>query len=511
MMIDFKENIELLEKIIFNFVLTEDDNDIIMKPKNVETLDKREVIPLIKAHYFNDDSLQRLYREAKKWFIEYGKIPTRNELRQIANLANLDMSESKFNSLFEVDLTSYNYEFLFKYTKAFIFYKNLNASVIDVLSYLKTTDINPENVELITNDVREKFNSKLNVSFTSAESGLNFFTSIDHVQLSKVGNPTGFPFFDKTLGGGWNPKTLVVFQGRPKVGKSMVLSNIAARAFMAGCHVGIGTLELSDRKYMKRLGSSILSIPFKDYDSMLDNSQVSEVAHRIQHLKNEMPQLGQLIVKEFPTGTASAIDIENYFLKVQQNTGIKFTVIVVDYINLMRPLREQGNTYEKIKVISEELRAVAIRNEWCIITATQIKRDAVDDQDISMSDIAESFGLVHTVDSLFGLIRGPMEKRMKIKLIANRDGGYTESFKMYRMSYEFAKLTEEYDPASEFYSDDDDTQSLENQMRTQYQIAHTNTTTLPPNLIPMDVALAMPVPPAAHKTSAEYDDLLNSI
>ena len=128
-----------------------------------------------------------------------------------------------------------------------------------------------------------------------------------------------------------------------------------------------------------------------------------------------------------------------------------------------------------------------------------------------MSDIAESFGLVHTVDSLFGLIRGPMEKRMKIKLIANRDGGYTESFKMYRMSYEFAKLTEEYDPASEFYSDDDDTQSLENQMRTQYQTAHTNITTLPQNLIPMDVALAMPVPIQTHRTSADYDDLLNSI
>ena len=154
MMIDFKENIELLEKIIFNFVLTEDDNDIIIKPKNFESLDKREVIPLIKAHYFNDDTLQRLYREAKKFFIEYSKIPTRNELRQIANLSNLDISEQKFNTLFEVDLSSYNYEFLFKYTKAFIFYKNLNASVIDVLSYLKTTDINPENVELITNDVR---------------------------------------------------------------------------------------------------------------------------------------------------------------------------------------------------------------------------------------------------------------------------------------------------------------------------------------------------------------------
>ena len=505
-MIDFKENIELLERIIFNFVLTEDDNDTVIKPKNYDSLDKREIIPMIKANYFNDDTLQRLYRESKKFFLEYKKVPTKNELRELANLANLDLPEAKFNKVFAVDLTSYNYDFLFKYTKAFIFYKNLNESVIDVLSYLKTTDINPENVELITNEVRSKFNDKLNVSFTNAESGLDFFNPVDHVQLSKIGNPTGFKFFDKTLGGGWNPKTLVVFQGRPKVGKSMVLSNIAGRAFVAGCQVGIATLELSDRKYMKRLGSMVLNIPFKEYDSMLDSSQVNEVTNKMKSLKETVSTLGELQVKEFPTGTATAIDIENYFLKVQQNTGKKFTIIVVDYINLMRPMREQGSTYEKIKVISEELRAIAIRNEWCIITATQIKRDAVDDQDLSMSDIAESFGLVHTVDSLFGLMRGPMEKRMKIKLIANRDGGYNESFKMYRMSYEFAKLVEETDPASEFYSDDDDTQSLENQMRNQYHSAQTTQTTLPPNLIPMAEALARPL-----NNINSHDDILSLI
>jgi replicative DNA helicase len=504
-MIDFKENIELLEKLIFNFILTDDDNEVIIKPKNYESLDKREILPLVKSHYFIDENLQRVYRQVKKFYSEYSKLPTRTQLFELTKLANLELSEDRFNALFSVDLSSYNYDFLFKYTKAFIFYKNLNSSVIDVLSYLKTTDINPGNVELITNEVREKFNEKLNLSFTNAESGLDFFNPKDHIQLSKIGNPTGFKFFDKVLGGGWNPKTLVVFQGRPKVGKSMVLSNIAGRAFVSGCNVGIATLELSDRKYMKRLGSMVLEIQFKDYDSILTESELAEVSQKLINFKHTVPNLGELIVKEFPTGTASAIDVENYFLKVQQNTGKKFSVIVVDYINLMRPLREQGNTYEKIKVISEELRAVAIRNEWCIITATQIKRDAVDDQDLSMSDIAESFGLVHTVDSLFGLIRGPMEKRMKIKLIANRDGGYTESFKMFKMSYEYAKLTEETDPASEYYSDDDDTQVLENQMRAQYQTV--NTTTLPPNLISMEEAYARP----SITSSTNHDDILDLI
>jgi hypothetical protein len=48
MVIDFKENIELLEKLIFNFVLMPDDNEIVIKPKNSEDIDKREVLAAVK-------------------------------------------------------------------------------------------------------------------------------------------------------------------------------------------------------------------------------------------------------------------------------------------------------------------------------------------------------------------------------------------------------------------------------------------------------------------------------
>jgi replicative DNA helicase len=505
MMIDFKENIELLERLIFNFILIEDDNEIVIKPKNYEALDKREIIMMVKPHYFNDDLLQRLYREAKKFFMEYKKIPSKNEIRDLANLANLDVPEAAFDKVFTIDLKQYTYDFLFKYTKAFVFYKNLNEVVIDQLAYLKTTEINPDNVERITNEVREKFNTLLNVSFTGADSGLSFFNPLHHIQLSKIGTPTGFPFFDKVLDGGWNPKTLVVFQGRPKVGKSMVLSNIGARAFLKGSNVGIATLELSDRKYMKRVGAMVLNITMKEYDKILSTEHLGGITDRLAELRKTNSNLGELEIKEFGNGATSAIDIENYFLKIQQKLGIKFKIIIVDYVNLMRPLRERGDMYGNIKSITEELRAVAMRNEWCVISATQIKRDAVDDQDLSMSDVAESFGLVHTVDSLFGLMRGPMERRMKIKLIANRDGGYNESFKMFRLNYEYAKLIEETDPASEFYSDDDDTLSLENQMRTQYTTAQT--TELPS--MGLDETPSQIIKP--NKQFESHDDILNSI
>jgi replicative DNA helicase len=467
-MIDFKENIELLEKVILNFILMDDNNETLIRPKNVEALDIREVIPKMKTQYFNNDDLGNIFKVVKTYYKEYHKVPSRTEIRQLLNLNSYEISDDHFNTLLSVNLGEYNYEFLTKYTKSFILIKNLNSSIIDILSFLKTTEISPENVNIITDQVRTKLNTNLNVSFSNAESGLNFFNAVDHVQISKIGTPTGFPFFDKTQGGGWNPKTLVVFQGRPKVGKSMVLSNIAARAFMTGCQTGVATLELSDTKYMKRLGSNILNVQSNNYNDITSVDRTQLIEAKIEQFKQSGSNPGELWVKEFATGSATAVDIENYFLKVQESTGKRMQIIVVDYINLMRPMREQGNTYEKIKVISEELRAVAQRNEWTIITATQIKRDAVDDQNIGMSDIAESFGLVHTVDSLYGLMRGPMEKRIKIKVIANRDEGYTESFKMYRMNYDFSRLVEETDPASEYYSDDDDISSIEDDLRLQY-------------------------------------------
>ena len=467
-MIDFKENIELLEKVILNFILMDDNNETLIRPKNVEALDIREVIPKMKTQYFNNDDLGNIFKVVKNYYKEYHKVPSKTEIRQLLNLASYEISDEHFDTLLSVNLGEYNYEFLTKYTKSFILIKNLNSSIIDILSFLKTTEISPENVNIITDQVRTKLNTNLNVSFSNAESGLNFFNAVDHVQVSKIGTPTGFPFLDKTQGGGWNPKTLVVFQGRPKVGKSMVLSNIAARAFMTGCQTGVATLELSDTKYMKRLGSNILNIQSNHYNDITSADRTQLIEAKIEQFKQSGSNPGELWIKELATGSATAVDIENYFLKVQESTGQHMQIIIVDYINLMRPMREQGNTYEKIKVISEELRAVAQRNEWTIITATQIKRDAVDDQNIGMSDIAESFGLVHTVDSLYGLMRGPMEKRIKIKVIANRDEGYTESFKMYRMNYDFSRLVEETDPASEYYSDDDDISAIEDDLRLQY-------------------------------------------
>jgi hypothetical protein len=109
-----------------------------------------------------------------------------------------------------------------------------------------------------------------------------------------------------------------------------------------------------------------------------------------------------------------------------------------------------------------------MRNEWCIISATQVKRESVSDFDLGMEAVAESFGLIHTVDSLFGLMRSPLESRMKIKVIANRDSGYEESYKFFTMVKDFFRLTEEVGANSEFYSDDEEVSKIADDVRNEH-------------------------------------------
>jgi replicative DNA helicase len=398
----------------------------------------------MKPSYFNDDDRQESFKVALRFFKEYEKIPNKKELRSYLDLVHINLDDEEFSELYAFNLNEYNYDYLYKYVRSFILLRNLNLTVFDLLTYLKTTPIDPGNIDNISEKIRNDISNKLALNFSSVDSGLNFFNPEAHIQISKTGSPTGFPFLDKVQGGGWNSKALVVFQGRPKVGKSMVLGNIAARSFLTGNATGLVTVELADRAYMKRIGSNILSIKSEDYARITDEAAAKLIQDKIQELKDSGRTIGELVIKEFPTGGATAIDIENYFVRLEQKMN------------------------KKIKAISEELRGVAMRNEWCIVSATQIRREDIDNFDLGMDSVAESFGLIHTVDALFGLMRSPLESRMKIKVIANRDNGYEESYKFYTMHKDYFRLSEEVGQNSEFYSDDEEVSRMADELRSEY-------------------------------------------
>jgi len=159
---------------------------------------------------------------------------------------------------------------------------------------------------------------------------------------------------------------------------------------------------------------------------------------------------GQLFIKQFPTSQATVIDIEAYLKQIEEERKIKLGVVVIDYINILANYRNPNseNTYLKIKQIAEDLRAMGVRNNWLIITATQITRSGYNASDITMTDVAESAGLSHTADVMLGIIQDDLMRANNeywLKILKMRDGEGKGTKCRLNINYNYMRLIETED------------------------------------------------------------------
>lgn len=187
---------------------------------------------------------------------------------------------------------------------------------------------------------------------------------------------------------------------------SVFLCNDAAEFVRKGKNVLYITCEMSPTKVTRRIGANLFDITLEDYDSIVDDS--NKIKKKLNNLNTmSMLPLGKLFIKEFPTGQGTVIDVERYIKEIEETQRFKVDVVIIDYINIMSNYRlpNSESTYLKIKQIAEDLRGIAVKYNLSIITATQCGRSALNGSDINMEDVAESMGLLHTVDTCFGIIQ----------------------------------------------------------------------------------------------------------
>ncbi len=228
---------------------------------------------------------------------------------------------------------------------------------------------------------------------------------------------------------------------------SIFLANDAVNFVRRGHNVAVISAEMSGHKFVKRIGANALNIPMSEYAKKAKDKGF--IKRRLDTISDGLLPPGQLHIKHVPTSQFTVLDCEAYLKELEELKGIKLHVIVIDYINILSNYRNPNsdNTYMKVKQIAEDLRAMAIRNDWLIITATQINRDGYDSTEITMNNIAESAGLSHTADMMYAIIQDrimyesdPPEYWLKILKI--RDGeGKNKRFKL-TIDYEYMRLTE---------------------------------------------------------------------
>lgn len=411
--------------------------------------------------YFAQDGLKKLFRVIQPYIIAYQEEPSEELvitlIRQDGRYTQ-ELTPDIVHTLWQLrsGLSQYSEDWLKSTTLGYAEFQNFCYGVQNMYSYLLNTqyEVTPENAKNYVNKVKTAFFT--DTSFTLSTSlGHDFFDPKEHMMAIVETTSTGYPFFDLCLRGGWAKKTLNVIMGPPKVGKSMWLCNLAANSVMNGDNCAYITLEMSSQLVNQRIGSNLFNIPMNSYEEYAKDESI--MTQKIKDLHTQAfgnnKRLGSLIVEEFPTSSATVNDIENFLLNYEKEMSrpdapFKFRIVYIDYINIMADARHgnSADTYIKIKSICEDVRAMAQRNDWCVVSLTQTNRQGMGASDLDMTAVSESSGLVATVDSMFGIICTTMMKAQGtyyIKALALRNSPNMGDRKKFDFSGDFLRIKED--------------------------------------------------------------------
>jgi replicative DNA helicase len=224
---------------------------------------------------------------------------------------------------------------------------------------------------------------------------------------------TGWGRMDEIIKGGLGKNELGVVIAPTGAGKSMVLVHLAAQALKAGKTVVYYTLELKDTVVGSRFDSCLSGIPLNDL-----KERKEEVLAHVEGVD------GTLIIKEYPTKSASVQNIKNHIEKLKKRS-IEPDIVLCDYADLLRPTRHSNEKRHELEETYEGLRALAQIYEIPVWTASQTNRSGLNAEVITMEAISEAFNKCFVADFIFSLSRTVQDKQAnkgRIFVAKNRNG-----------------------------------------------------------------------------------------
>lgn len=275
-----------------------------------------------------------------------------------------------------------------------------------------------KSVGLIQNSSYDEISRIINDALklgTDNNHGYDFIVDFEKRFELKARNPvtTGWELIDVITKGGLGRGELGVVIAPTGAGKSMALVHLGAMALAQGLNVVHYTLELQDKVVALRYDSCITGIPLSDI-----REQKQMVWEGVKDVK------GKLIIKEYPTKSASTNTIKNHMEKLKRK-DFKIDMVIVDYGDLIRPITAQKEKRTELESIYEELRALAQVYNCALWTASQTNRSGLNAEVITMESISEAFNKCFVADFIMTVSRTIKDKNTnegRIFVAKNRNG-----------------------------------------------------------------------------------------
>ena len=385
----------------------------------------RKVVPYVKDEYFEDPSEKLVFKLIQEYILKHNDLPTKQslsiDLDQLDGIHESEYTKSSeiINSLNKPESTDIT-PWLVEQSETFCQDKAIYNAVVNAISILEGN----EKTHLSKGAIPTVLSDALAVSFDphighdfieDAENRFDFYHRIEEKLEFDL------EMFNKITKGGLPKKTLNICLAGTGVGKSLFMCHQAAAALSVNKNVLYVTLEMAEERIAERIDANLLDIPI----SQLEEIPRDMYKKKIEKLKGKTK--GKIIIKEYPTASASAMHFKNLLGELKLKRNFVPDIIFIDYLNICTSSRIRAganvNSYTYIKSIAEELRGLAVEQDVPIVSATQTTRTGFTSTDIGLEDTSESFGLPATADFMFALISSEeMEElnQMLVKQLKNR-------------------------------------------------------------------------------------------
>jgi replicative DNA helicase len=209
---------------------------------------------------------------------------------------------------------------------------------------------------------------------------------------------TGIDRLDK-LTGGFRAGDLVIIGARPSVGKTSLATTLAIQYSRQDIGVLFASVEMPREQIMLRCLSYYSEVEMNKIESnRLEPFEIERVSKAYDELSK-----GHIYIDD--TSSLTTIDLR---IKIRQaKAKYPISVVIVDYLQLMKSKKRSESRYAEVSEIVRELKAIAKDNQIILIALSQLSRGVESRQDKrpQLSDLRESGDIEQTADCVMFIYR----------------------------------------------------------------------------------------------------------
>ena len=379
-----------------------------------------EIAPLIEPEYFEFPTHAKMFGIIKDFREKYNKLPTNDILLE------------------EVRKTKTENELMSDYSDELVYIDNIDVSSIespdyylDLVEKFARTQAMVEaikrsmllvkegQVDAIEDEVKKALTINRHVDIGTDYYGtvIQRWEAKDKFNIKKY--RTLLQTIDNDLEGGTEPGEMAMFVAPPGVGKSIALCNQGVRTLTENRKVLHISGEMSESRVAKRYDSIMTLLPMAQI-----SSHQLKLNERLEIFKKRFPE-SRLIIKEFPTGMFKVNNIRALLNQLKNHEDFVPDLIIVDYLELLRPSLETSAEYMAQQIIARDLRGLAMEHKVMLWTATQTNREGRRVRIITDAELGDSYGKIREADLAISLNQTEEEYDSSVMrgfIMKNRNG-----------------------------------------------------------------------------------------